>query len=824
MRRFKFTKDLIAQTKKYIYVVKESIAWFAKTDFYAVKLQCAGYSVGAIGRQGIINDLIQGFSTGDPLPVLGPIRRWNCLKQAQALGDVDIFLGEIPPWASVRGPGQFIHQPLIEQRINLSDGFDAFFAAVDRSQRPRFKESIAAGDTLELGDSPKEIENFYTHFLLPSATGRHGSHASVPPLQVFLDLASENCLLHIKDKAGVIQFTTFIHKQKNSEWRVLRTGVNDYSQMDKRRKGVLRTRAYVEAANFAIASGQKSLSLGLSPAAAGNGIFGFKEDFNSYYSSEFLAYPRLQGTAQTAVGVEKLTVMKLLVRTADNPSKITPYGKAQTIGLAPSPNPDAAHESNSRVVSTFLHMGLASAVTSVLGLALKIALPRILGTTQIGQIYFAESVAAIFFGFMPLGIASYISREVPKNPENSGMILSTVIPFQLLLAVILALSMYAFLHFSGADTIAQQCGFAFAVFSAATVLQRSIVGRTYIALGKSAVIAANEIWTRLLLVCIVAVVLVCKPNAVNVAWSYAVAHMIGISLLIRKSHTDRIMKWTTDYSRFKEIVWTSLPFFAVSALIEIYGNVDIAMLSYFSNSDEVAFYGSANKLKGAALVFLPIFQAAVQPALARAWFNHRENFAPLVSHAMRIVVALSLPIVIIMVLIPDYLAVTLFGPQFAKSSLAIACVAPILTLSSLNVLMGSCLNVVSNGISFLAVTTISVFMNVALNAIAISYAVREFGPGAGAAAAAIATVISETFVLVAMRRIFKVGLDQKRMWLILSAAVAPCLAIGFSYQILQSVNPFLRLGIAALLVPIYMYLVKLLRPDDIRWIIKIRRQ
>jgi O-antigen/teichoic acid export membrane protein len=154
------------------------------------------------------------------------------------------------------------------------------------------------------------------------------------------------------------------------------------------------------------------------------------------------------------------------------------------------------------------------------------------------------------------------------------------------------------------------------------VLQRTIVGRAYLALGKSAVVAANEIWTRLLLVAIIAIVVFESSSAVSVAWSYAIAHVIGFLLLIRKSYANNAIKWSTDFFRFKEIVWTSLPFFAVSALIEIYGNIDIAMLNYLSNSDEVAFYGSANKLKGAALFFLPIFQAAVQPALAQTWFEN----------------------------------------------------------------------------------------------------------------------------------------------------------------------------------------------------------
>ncbi|MEI8026951.1 MAG: oligosaccharide flippase family protein [Pseudomonadota bacterium] len=822
MRRFDFTKNMIEKFKTFRYAVKELIRWMTKKDFYAARLQCGDCSIGVIGRHGVINDLVQVFQSEDPLIVLGPMGRKKCLKNSGALGSTDIFLREIPPWQSAKKSDDFIYQPLIEQCIDLTDGFDAFFAGVDRSQRPRVKESITAGDTVELSDSPEDIETFYNHFLLPTAKAGHGSHASIPPLQDFLNLSSENCLLHIKDSAGVIQFTAFIFKKKNSEWRLLRTGVNDQSQLDKRRNGVLRSRCYVEVAHYAIDSGQKSLSLGLSPAAAGNGIFGFKEDFNAYYSHKYLVYPRFLGSAQTPQGAEKMTELKLLVRPCIDPSKLTPFKTPEEFTLG-SNSKNAPDESHVRVVNTFLHMGIASAITSVMGLALKIALPRMLGTTQMGQLYFAESMAAIFFGFMPLGIASYIAREVPKNPEGGGGILSTVIPFQLIFAAILALSMHAFLHFSVTDSVAQQCGFAFAVFSAAMVLQRYIVGRTYIALGKSAIIASNEIWTRVILLFIVAAAIFWKPTAVTVAWSYAIAHVIGISLLLRKSYTDKMVKWSPDYSRFKEIVWTSLPFFAVSALIEIYGNVDIAMLNYFSNGDEVAFYGSANKLKGAALVFLPIFQAAVQPALARTWFENRENFATFVSHAMRIVVALSLPIVILMVLIPDYLATTIFGAEFAKSSLAIACVAPILILSSLNVLMGSCLNVISNGVSFLIVTTISVLMNAVLNAIAISYSVGKFGPGAGAAAAAIATVISETFVLVAMRRIFKVGLDQKQMWLIMLASIAPCVIIGANYQALLSVSPYLRMGAAAILVPLYMYVVKLLRPGDIRWIINTRR-
>jgi O-antigen/teichoic acid export membrane protein len=247
------------------------------------------------------------------------------------------------------------------------------------------------------------------------------------------------------------------------------------------------------------------------------------------------------------------------------------------------------------------------------------------------------------------------------------------------------------------------------------------------------------------------------------------------------------------------------------------------MLKYFSSSEEVAFYGSANKLKSAALVFLPIFQSAIQPALARTWHESKDRFAELVSHATRILVAIALPIVVAMILIPDFLAQIIFGPQFWQSALAIACVAPILILSSLNVLMGSSLNVISNGVSFLIVTAISVFMNAGLNALAISYAIDKFGPGAGAAAAAIATVISEIFVLLAMRRIFRVGLDQKRMWKVFGLAAFPVVLLGANFQGLQAISPFVRIGAAALILPIYMFAVKLVRFEDLRWLMTHRQ-
>lgn len=775
-------------------------------------------------RRETFADICQILGVDEITPDAKNLPRPANSQEIESFDACDLIFCETHPWRSRPQGSQLMIQTLVEQFIPLGPDFESYFLKIDRSQRPRIKESIAKGDYVTFSNEPEDIKIFYDNFLLPTASLRHGNRASVPPLQYFLENKSPNCLLQLRNSEGHVEFMAFILKrERNATWHLLRTGLNQNRDIDNRRRGELKARAYAEVCRYAIESGQSELSLGLSPASTAHGIYRFKADFGAKPSSNLFPYPYVSVSSCNEKGATELLKLKLLIAEPGHPGTKTEYGGSQGATVR-VPGQAIDSKTTTAILGTFLHMGFASLVTSLLGLGIKLVLPRILGPTPMGQLYFAESMAAIFFGFMPLGIASYISREVPNNPDQSRWILGTVVPFQLALAVLLSFALILFLIYSGADAVTIQCAIAFSIFSGATVLQRSIIGRLYLCIGKPKVTAKNEILTRLILVAFITLALIISPSAMTIAWCYAAAHILGISLLTLKARQDQFLQRPKSYAGIREIVWSSLPFFAVAALIEIYGNIDIAMLKYFSTTQEVAFYGAANKLKSAALMFLPIFQAAIQPALARTWHQNREGFTLLVSNAIRILVSISLPIVILMSVVPDFLATSLFGEQFAKSTLPIACVAPILILSSLNVLMGSCLNIISNGVSFLTLTALSVLLNAALNSIAISYAIDRFGEGSGAAAAAIATVISETFVLLVIRRIFKEGLDFKSLLVMLLAAAFPYLCVMLSLSHLQTINPWIRILGVCLLTPIYLFAVRLLKFTDLHWLIGLRRQ
>jgi O-antigen/teichoic acid export membrane protein len=354
--------------------------------------------------------------------------------------------------------------------------------------------------------------------------------------------------------------------------------------------------------------------------------------------------------------------------------------------------------------------------------------------------------------------------------------------------------------------------------------QRSILRRSYLALGQSALTARNDVQVRVALVLMVIIALSAGASIVWVSACYALSEIGGLVYLLRLS--KRLGHFEQPFSAhfLHEIVLSSLPFFAVGALIEIYGNVDTAMLRYFGGNHEVAYYGAALRLKGIGLMLIPVMHASVQPVLSRLWKHDRAAFRTMVSNWMRILLAISLPMTLGMMAVPDLISDLLFGSEFQASHRTISYLAPVLSLTYLNVLMGSCLSISSDGKSFLKITALSVVINILLNLVMIPFGDSLWGEGGGPAGSSLATVISEIFVLVSMRRIFREGLDHGQLRWNMIYLLIPCLALGLAYPWLPWINPWARLALMLSLTPIYMALTHIARPAEIRHALSLLRK
>jgi len=480
---------------------------------------------------------------------------------------------------------------------------------------------------------------------------------------------------------------------------------------------------------------------------------------------------------------------------------------------------DFAHDA----VKTVSHLGAAALFSMSLGLILRLVLPRALGRDSIGILYFSESFSALFFTFLPLGLTAYIVREVPVDHRKASAILPTLVPALGLWAALIWCVMMVSVYGSGADQSTVLCVAAMGVYSAATVFQRAILRRTYVALGRSAFTAQLEMVVRILLLILVLLAVLSGASVLGVVCCYAVSEVLGVIYLLLRASRDGHLIGKFDRSLLNKMVGQTMPFFAVGALVEIYGNINAIMLRYLANNQEVAYFGAADKLKGMGLLMVPVMQTALQPVLSRAWHGDRDEFRRLVSNSMRLLSAVSLPLTLVLMLVPDLLSDVIFGAEFKSSYRSISFLAPVLMMTYMNVLIGSCLNIISDGKKFLWVTAISLLLNVLLNIVCIRIGTFLWGDGGAAAGSSIATVASEVFVLMSVRRIFPQGLEHDCLFGLMMVAVIPCTVLAINFQVLLSWNIWLRVSLI-LIAPFYLWITRLVRRDDLIYLMNLRKK
>ncbi|MBM4250681.1 MAG: hypothetical protein FJ146_01760 [Deltaproteobacteria bacterium] len=470
--------------------------------------------------------------------------------------------------------------------------------------------------------------------------------------------------------------------------------------------------------------------------------------------------------------------------------------------------PNSGHEVDlgTQAIKTMSHLGLAALFSMAMGLVIRLILPRAIGRDALGVLYFAESFSAMFFTVLPLGVTAYIVREIPLNHGKISRILPTLLPATALWGVCIWLIMLVALWFTGAELDALYCCAAMGVFNGCASLQRAILRRSYVAIGDSAQMARQEMAVRIALIFMIFGCLWLRTSVVVLATAYATSELLGVSFLVWRSKRLGYLSGRFDIVLLRQIVTQSLPFFAVGAMVEIYGNVNTTMLNFIAGNSEVAYFGAADRLKGMALLLVPVMQAGLQPALSKAWHQSKEQFTRLVKHAVRLLVVLSMPLTLGLMILPDMIADTIFGSEYRASYRAICYLAPVLSLTYLNVLLGSCLNIISDGRKFVVVTGFSLLLNIGLNLQLAPFCMKLWGEGGAAAGSALATVVAELFVVVAIQHIFPVAIDFSRVAKMILASAAPCLLAGIYFDVIQQIAVGWRIVVVGI-TPVYGIIV-----------------
>lgn len=237
------------------------------------------------------------------------------------------------------------------------------------------------------------------------------------------------------------------------------------------------------------------------------------------------------------------------------------------------------------------------------------------------------------------------------------------------------------------------------------------------------------------------VVLVKKPDDYLI---YAAITVVGTSgnVLFNVFHTRKFVRFTLHGLELKKHLKPIFSLVVVNLAIEIYSLVDITMLKLMANNECVTYYSYGSKFYKIMLQIINSFTYVVVPRLSLLYKEeNKEGFNQLLSKTFRVLLLLSLPMIIGIWFVSDYLITKIYGANYVESSMVLKVLCFILVASPVSYLLGSRVLLVSgNEKKMIYAVGVGAIVNVVLNACLIPF-YKQTG-------ATIASVTSECIVLV----------------------------------------------------------------------------
>ena len=467
----------------------------------------------------------------------------------------------------------------------------------------------------------------------------------------------------------------------------------------------------------------------------------------------------------------------------------------------------------SSILKNLSVMSLSVAATQVIALLLKMMMPRIFGPEKMGVFFFAESFASIFFAFLPLGLSTYMSRTLPPRPDHVKDILWTVLWLQLVTGVLIFLAMWGVLLWQDKDTETVMATLLMGAYAALFVFQKDILQKLFIILGEVVMVSWLNVFVKILLVSGSVVILLTAPSIAWIAAMHLISEAFGFGYLLQQAKKSGFIRVTRAAPHLWPMLKVSLPFYLAAVLNGIYAQIDIYMLSHYSNSFEVGYFGSAFKIIGIFLFLIPVFQNSITPALSQAIAEDESRFIALVKDFLRTLMIACLPLALGLSLFGDLVSALLNGPEFAPAFRIVTFLTPVLLMMYLNTFLGSALYLASSGQKLSLIFLSGGVLNVALDYHMIPWGLAKYGPGGAGMAISLATFACELYVFGFMLYLMPRRVMNLRLFAQAVSVFIPCgLGIYFHGSI-EALSLMERLGLFLLVLP-YAWLTRTVTHKD----------
>jgi O-antigen/teichoic acid export membrane protein len=389
-------------------------------------------------------------------------------------------------------------------------------------------------------------------------------------------------------------------------------------------------------------------------------------------------------------------------------------------------------------------LAVAKVISSAIGLALIVLLPRMLGNAEFGRLYLAISLAGIFATFANLGLAQVITREVARDRGRTRHYLRRAILLTLAVGSGLYLALPPIVAALGYSSYVSQLvlilGLAMIVDTWSQMIASLFQAHERMLVPALGRIAANAVTLLALLAlrpitsaAIVAIVMVAAA-AVSLA-----IHAIPLPRL----EGYRRVTTAVPGPSWRGILVAGLPFLAWQALGLVYFRIGVVMLGRMTTDATVGWYGAAARLLD-GLTFIPdTLMAATFPVVARLWTTSHSEFQAASRKTLDLLLLVTVPLVVLMfVLAPHIVALLFTVPEFEPTVPILRINAITLGIIFVDYYLATILIAVGRERQWLTISVGACLLNPLLNWVFIRETqLRYANGGIGAAFATLATEI-----------------------------------------------------------------------------------
>jgi O-antigen/teichoic acid export membrane protein len=313
----------------------------------------------------------------------------------------------------------------------------------------------------------------------------------------------------------------------------------------------------------------------------------------------------------------------------------------------------------------FISLAGAEALSKLVTFAAFAYLARVLGPAGFGHIEWAGAILMCASLIVDQGFSAYGAREIAKDPERTGTLVSEVVSLRFLLAAAgySAIAIFAFSVVDDKSVRELLLVYGLSLWLLPLLLQWVFQGhdrmttaaltqavRQFVfAAGIFAFVRSTE---NLLLVGVAEIAGVASAAAFSI-WMYR--RYFGAERLIRPIISGRLLREGVPIG-ISQMFWV-VKMFGATLIVGLLGS-----------AEETGYFAGAMRILVALHTFVFLYYFNLLPSLSRGWAEGPEKFGRLVASSMRIVLFVSVPATIVWIFAAPAAMTVAYGTDFSRGA------------------------------------------------------------------------------------------------------------------------------------------------------------